>query len=167
MQQYTEWITKCQLNKHIFLILSLLSRIKILTNSRNYQQHEEHSRNPNFTRIKIKPNWSKFIEVLRDSSLNHHHRTIGAAIQAQIPRICTITVRRGEKERDRSRITSKKKKKRITDLFSVQELTRSIRKDLLFESPYKIQVYSKNLLVLAYNHHRRSINKSKRWNNVD
>jgi hypothetical protein len=33
-----------------------------------------------------------------------------------------------------------KKKKKITDLFSVPELTRSFNKDLLFESPKKNQV---------------------------
>ena len=36
-----------------------------------------------------------------------------------------------------------KKKKRITDLFSVPELTRSFNKDLLFESPKNQVIFEK------------------------
>jgi hypothetical protein len=42
-----------------------------------------------------------FVLVLRDSSKNHHHRTVRTAIQVQIQWIHTITVKEREKKKNR------------------------------------------------------------------
>jgi hypothetical protein len=69
----------------------------------------------------------------------------------------------GEKKSDRSNCESVKRKKKITDLFSVPELTRSFNKDLLFEPPRKPGNPRKNLFVFIAKAQRSSTNRNKRW----
>jgi glucan phosphorylase len=142
------------------------SKIKIITVFQIHQEQWKIQRNPSYSRIKIKSNWSNFFVVLRDSMVNLHHWTTSSAILAPIHQRRTGTITEDwEKweEEDRSGITSVKKKKRITDLFSVQELTRSIRKDLFVRISDQNQVIIKTSSFFIAKAQRRATNVNKWW----
>jgi hypothetical protein len=52
--------------------------------AQKFQEHKEKISNPRIPENQIHHRFDEFIAILRDSSLNHHHRITLSAIQVQI-----------------------------------------------------------------------------------
>jgi hypothetical protein len=119
--------------------------------------------NPSFTRMK---NWSEFNEVLRDSSLNLHHRTWNTAIPAWICHQSSKSTRSQWRRRRNRRLSSISEEEESEELIYFQFLCKNLPEA---SRTSKLQGFLKNFVRISKstqvstrkpshsvcNHHRR------------
>jgi hypothetical protein len=167
--------TTCQIITNTKLILSHLIQDQSHNRFQIQQEHEEHWWNPSFTRIK---NWSEFNEVLRDSSLNLHHRTWDTAIPVWICHQSSKSTRSQWRRRRNRRLSSISEEEEDQELIYFQFLCRTYQKH---QKHIKDTRFPKNLVRisksnsgkytnpsrLVRNRHRRFWMEDKRWIEVE
>jgi hypothetical protein len=127
------------------------------------KNNEELNETLVFRESELSQDWSNFFAVLRDSKMNLHHWTTTSAIPTPIHLVRSQRVWEEWEEKGIEAKSHQWRRRRRTPIyfrFNLPEaFAGSIRSNLQTNSGKHI----KNLLVFAYNHHRRFVMENKRW----